>query len=149
MSLMVKNETVIFLALMGLALVCKPALALPTFTRQTGQPCSACHLNVSELTPAGRTFKLHGYTEGRAVIPLSVTAVGSVTKISSTSSRFAPEISLPKNGEPIFETASLYAAGRYWNNLGGYLKLTLNAANTDPLYSSPGQLGRPLGRQKP
>ena len=146
---MVKNETVIFLALMGLALVCKPALALPTFTRQTGQPCSACHLNVSELTPAGRNFKLHGYTEGRAVIPLSVTAVGSVTKISSTSSRFAPEISLPKNGEPIFETASLYAAGRYWDNLGGYLKLTLNAANTDPLYSSPGQLGRPLGRQKP
>jgi hypothetical protein len=38
------------------------AHALPSFARQTGLACSACHTTFPELTPLGRTFKLHGYT---------------------------------------------------------------------------------------
>jgi hypothetical protein len=38
------------------------ANALPSFARQTGLACSACHTTFLELTPFGRAFKLHGYT---------------------------------------------------------------------------------------
>lgn len=41
-----------------------PARALPSFARQTGQPCGTCHTSFPGLTPFGRRFKLLGYTTG-------------------------------------------------------------------------------------
>src|SRR3984893_3611864 len=41
-----------------------PAQALPSFARQTGQPCGTCHTDFPALTPYGRKFKLLGYTTG-------------------------------------------------------------------------------------
>src|SRR6202790_713394 len=41
-----------------------PAQALPSFARQTGQPCGTCHTDFPALTPYGRRFKLLGYTAG-------------------------------------------------------------------------------------
>src|ERR1700680_5206504 len=41
-----------------------PAQALPSFARQTGQPCGTCHTAFPGLTPFGRRFKLLGYTTG-------------------------------------------------------------------------------------
>ena len=41
-----------------------PAQALPSYARQTGQPCAACHTAFPELTPFGRRFKIGGYTLG-------------------------------------------------------------------------------------
>jgi hypothetical protein len=41
-----------------------PALAVPSFARQTGQPCGTCHTDFPGLTPFGRLFKLNGYTTG-------------------------------------------------------------------------------------
>ena len=41
-----------------------PAHALPSFARQTGQPCGTCHTDYPGLTPYGRLFKLGGYTAG-------------------------------------------------------------------------------------
>jgi hypothetical protein len=38
--------------------------ALPSFARQTGQPCGTCHTDFPYLTPFGRRFKLLGYTVG-------------------------------------------------------------------------------------
>src|SRR6516162_5859368 len=49
------------LATMGVA---PPAQALPSFARQTGQPCGTCHTDFPALTPFGRRFKLLGYTTG-------------------------------------------------------------------------------------
>jgi hypothetical protein len=40
------------------------AQALPSFARQTGQPCGTCHTDFPGLTPFGRRFKLLGYTTG-------------------------------------------------------------------------------------
>jgi hypothetical protein len=40
------------------------AQALPSFARQTGQPCGTCHTDFPFLTPFGRRFKLLGYTTG-------------------------------------------------------------------------------------
>jgi hypothetical protein len=39
-----------------------PALAVPSFARQTGYSCAQCHTAFPELTPLGRAFKAGGYT---------------------------------------------------------------------------------------
>ena len=38
------------------------AHAVPSYARQTGLACSACHYQFLTLTPFGRKFKLNGYT---------------------------------------------------------------------------------------
>ncbi len=38
-----------------------PSRAVPSFARQTGMTCAACHTVFPELTPFGREFKLNGY----------------------------------------------------------------------------------------
>src|SRR5512141_2884540 len=38
------------------------AAHLPSYARQTGLACSACHYQFLTLTPFGRKFKLNGYT---------------------------------------------------------------------------------------
>ena len=53
------------LCLVGAALYIldiRPVHALPSYARQTGQQCAACHNGFPELTPYGRLFKLNGYT---------------------------------------------------------------------------------------
>jgi hypothetical protein len=56
------------LAAASLAAVCfadiPTASAVPSYARQTGQPCATCHTAFPELTPYGRQFKLMGYTSG-------------------------------------------------------------------------------------
>ena len=49
---------------LGLAFAPHSAEAIPSFARQTGQPCATCHTAFPELTPFGRRFKLGGYTMG-------------------------------------------------------------------------------------
>src|SRR6202030_4015758 len=63
------------------------AQAVPSYARQTGQECIACHVSFPELTPYGRYFKLTGYTigktfvssEGFNYVPMAVMAQASVT----------------------------------------------------------------------
>jgi hypothetical protein len=38
------------------------AFAVPSFARQTGMACEACHTVYPELTHFGRVFKANGYT---------------------------------------------------------------------------------------
>ena len=53
------------LIIVWLSYFCVPdAEALPSFARQTGQPCGTCHTDFPALTPFGRRFKLLGYTIG-------------------------------------------------------------------------------------
>jgi hypothetical protein len=46
----------------ALALISTPAQAVPSFARQTGLACEACHTIPPELTPFGRRFRLNAYT---------------------------------------------------------------------------------------
>jgi hypothetical protein len=57
------------LALMILFGVVPAAHGLPSYSRQTGQACSSCHVggNWPQLTPWGRFFKLSGYTAGKSL----------------------------------------------------------------------------------
>src|ERR1700737_659725 len=48
-------------ALLVLCLYSSAASAVPSFARQTGMACAACHTVFPELTPFGREFKLNGY----------------------------------------------------------------------------------------
>src|ERR1700693_3040810 len=81
-ALLVATSTLLlFLALIS------PAEAVPSYARQTGQECIACHVSFPELTPYGRYFKLTGYTigktsfssEGMNYLPLAMMAQASVT----------------------------------------------------------------------
>jgi hypothetical protein len=48
-------------AAVGLMLTAVPANAVPSFARQTGLSCEACHTVFPELTHFGRMFKANGY----------------------------------------------------------------------------------------
>ena len=107
------------------------AHAIPVFNRQTGQNCVACHAGgqFPDLTPYGRIFKLTGYTIGEHALPLAAMAVASVNKTQKTSSpdpAFDERAGFPKDGNLIFQTASVFLAGRITNNLGAFVQVTYN-----------------------
>ncbi len=60
------------------------AMALPSFARQTGQQCAACHNGFPELTPYGRLFKLNGYVFGGGTSNLPPLAVMEETSVTHT-----------------------------------------------------------------
>ena len=117
--------------LAALLLFASSAQAIPAFNRQTGQNCVACHAGgqFPDLTAYGRLFKLTGYTIGERSMPLAVMAVASYNKTSSTSSAdpaFDSPATFPKDGNLIFQTASLFLGGKITNNLGAFVQYTYN-----------------------
>lgn len=67
---MFRQKVILALAAIGLFLLMPHnAHAVPSFARQTGQECNACHTFYPELTPFGRTFKLGGYTLSKSSKP--------------------------------------------------------------------------------
>ncbi len=54
----------VFAVIAAITATPRDAQALPSFARQTGQPCGSCHTDYPGLTPYGRAFKLGGYTFG-------------------------------------------------------------------------------------
>lgn len=66
-------------ALIIIAGLASPAAAVPSYSRQTGEPCTSCHVGAygPALTPHGRAFKLSGYSDGHFTVPLSATALFS------------------------------------------------------------------------
>lgn len=103
------------------------AFAVPSFARQTGQNCVACHAGgqFPELTPYGRMFKLTGYTIGERANPLAVMGVLSATKTRSTNDPNGdPRADFPKDGNLIFSTGSLFLAGKISDKLGAFVQMT-------------------------
>jgi hypothetical protein len=113
----------IFLTALGL-LNALPTHALPAFARQTGQNCVACHAGgqFPELTPYGRLFKLTGYTIGKRNIPLSAMAVVSYTKSSNPTS----DAAFAKDAVALFQTGSIFVAGKVTENVGVFAQATYN-----------------------
>ncbi len=115
-----------------MVMISSAAHALPTFARQTGQSCVACHAGgqYPELTPYGRLFKLTGYTFGeRPAVPLSVMSVASYTKTINAD----PSSDFPKNAVALFQTGSVFLAGKITDNIGMFAQATYdNYANQDP-----------------
>lgn len=100
------------------------AHALPAFARQTGQNCVACHAGgqFPELTPYGRLFKLTGYTIGSQAVPLSVMGLASLTK----SLHPDDDPAFAKDGALLFQTGSVFLAGKVTDNIGIFAQATYN-----------------------
>ena len=110
--------------------------AVPSFARQTGQDCVACHVSWPELTPYGRYFKLTGYTIGKAAItsegfqyvPLAVMAQGSVTNTRNNKTT-DPDTGdtgtvTQRNNSFVFSGGSLFLAGKVNDYFGGFVQWT-------------------------
>jgi len=120
--------------------------ALPVYSDQTEEKCSACHIHVGELTPRGRKFKLLGYTQGKSTTLFAALGSVSLTKIKDTNSSLSPEVTMPQNGSIIPEGGSALITGKFADDVGGKIKLTANTANTTPLYGTSGvQTGTKVG----
>jgi hypothetical protein len=131
-----------------LAGVAAPAWAVPSFARQTGMACAACHTVFPELTPFGREFKLNGYVldnirqikgitvANRETLALNAIApISLMLQISYTHTGAAqPDIpagkgALAKDGDVLFpQQASLFYAGKIADNLGAFVQLTYDGA---------------------
>jgi hypothetical protein len=101
------------------------AQALPVFARQTGQSCVACHAGgqFPELTPYGRMFKLNGYTFGERTIPVAAMTTADLTKTRRNHDASGNVIS-PKDGDPIWDAASIFLAGKITDKIGGFAQFT-------------------------
>jgi len=110
------------------------AQSLPSFARQTGQNCVACHAGgqFPELTPYGRMFKMTGYTIGQRTIPLSVMAVASGSSVANIAKSDDPSADFQKNQAIILATGSVFVAGKVTDNIGAFAQITYdNYASQD------------------
>jgi hypothetical protein len=104
------------------------ALAVPSYARQTKQPCVACHVGGfgPELTQFGRQFKLMGYTmkagDGPNV-PLSAMLVESYTHTLKAQTE-APADGFGRNNNSELQQASVFLAGRLSEHLGVFAQAT-------------------------
>jgi len=135
--------------------------AVPSFARQTGMTCAACHTVFPELTPFGREFKLNGYVLDNIkqvtgididshqtlslnqIPPISLMLQVSYTHTGAPLPDSAISGALAKDGEMLFpQQVSIFYAGKIADGLGGFIQLTYDGAddhfgfdNTDIRYA--------------
>ena len=131
-------------ALIALAFLATPAQAIPSFARQTGQPCAACHTAFPELTPFGRRFKLNGYTLGGGDSKFPPVAMMILPTFTHTTANqdSPPAPNTAVNNNFILQQASLFYGGTIYGNLGAFIQGTYDRAsqqvfldNTDIRYT--------------
>jgi hypothetical protein len=160
-----------FLAVALLCAVAAPSGAVPSFARQTGMACAACHTVFPELTPFGREFKLNGYvldnikqvtgidTENRQTLaissipPISMNLMVSYTHTGKPLPDSVIPGALAKDGDLLFpDQVSFFYAGKIADELGAFVQLTYDGAadhfgldNTDIRYAHHLSFGGPDG----
>jgi hypothetical protein len=111
-----------------LALSVGPAEALPSYARQTGQPCAACHTAFPELTPFGRRFKIGGYTMGGGDWqgpPIAAMYMAGFTHTQSPQDS-PPAPGLHTNDNLLSQQVSGFVAGRLYGDIGSFIQITGN-----------------------
>lgn len=122
-----RSAIALVLVFLAMFLLCAEVSALPSFTRQAGEPCTACHVQAfgPSLTPEGRNFKLNGYREidkeNAKVIPLSAMVRGSFTNTNQSQPDGAADRFGPNNNATIDE-ASIFYAGRVTSKVGAFVQ---------------------------
>lgn len=145
----------------GLLLAPGSAQAVPSFARQTGFACEACHTVFPELTPFGRRFKLNAYTIDNLpqvsgmtpskektlalnqLPPLSLMLQFSYTRTAKAQPDDAIAGADAKNGQVLVpQQASLFYAGKIAPDFGGFVQITYDGVdngfvwdNTDVRYA--------------
>jgi hypothetical protein len=156
-----KHGTLKFIATLLLCGSFSPSWAVPSFARQTGMTCAACHTVFPELTPFGREFKLNGYVldnikqvtgidiDSRQTLslnqipPISLMLQVSYTHTGSALPDSAIAGAYAKDGEMLFpQQVSFFYAGKIADGLGAFIQLTYDGAedhfgfdNTDVRYA--------------
>ncbi len=120
------------LAGLVLAMGAMQAHAMPSFARQTGMNCTACHIGAygPQLTPTGIKFKLSGYTDSDGQAgknPLSAMFVASYSKTKADQNP-APD-HLKSNNNFVLDEASVFYAGKISNYVGAFIQLTHNGVD--------------------
>ena len=122
----------------------KAAHAVPSFARQTGLECNACHTAYPELNAFGREFKLHGYTEGGADkwYPAVAAMIQSGFTHTAKKQSPAPSDGFNENNNVAVSQASLFYGGKIYGKLGAFSQLTYSGVdntvsidNTDIRYA--------------
>jgi hypothetical protein len=131
------------------ALLPQRADALPSYARQTGQQCAACHNGFPELTPYGREFKLNGYTfNGGPHDDWPAIAAMAIPNFTHTA-KDQPSGAAPHFGsnDNLAFTGSLFYGGRLADHLGIFAQGTysqvgnqLSWDNLDLRYANVGTL---------
>jgi len=143
-------------AVMALGLLgSSSAMAITSYARQTGLPCSSCHTIPPELTPFGRAFKLNGYT--MTGMP-QITAKPAHQEAGLNLNRYMPIAAFiqfsnagtnrPQPGTENWnfefpQSASLFLAGAISDHVGSFIQVTYDAQadhfswdNTDLRYAN-------------
>lgn len=106
------------------------SLAVPSFARQIGMDCVACHTSFPELTAFGREFKLNGYTLGeRKALPFAAMMQLSVTNIAKSRDNTGIKL-LPHENDLQFDMLSLFAAGKLSDFAGMFVQWTYSNNST-------------------
>ena len=140
------QKCLLVLAVAGL-LVCLATMnthAVPSFARQTGMSCNACHTVFPELTPFGRTFKLGGFTFSTAgdsepyrpsisgMLQASATLLqkndgiltNGVAPFDNSTDSTTDKVNFPQQ-------ASLFYGGRIVDHFGAFSQLTYDGTAND------------------
>lgn len=140
-----------FIVIIAFLFSSSSAFAVPSYSTQTGQPCSSCHVGAygPQLTAFGRHFKLSGYADSIEETyspPLSVMVESSFTHTNAAQSpeaapRFGP------NDNFALDQVSLFYAGRIAPEFGAFIQTTYDGTgqvftwdNTDIRYAHRGSL---------
>jgi len=117
-------RALLLLSLLGFSLAPATSFAVPSFARQTGMDCAACHTSFPELTPFGREFKLNGYTLGeRQLLPLAAMMQFSMTHLATNRDNTGAKLMMREN-DPQFDVLSIFAAGKLNDHAGMFVQWT-------------------------
>lgn len=128
-----------------LSLCARDANALPSFARQTGQECAACHNGFPELTPYGRLFKLNGYTftGGSSDLPPVAAMVVSSFTHTQAGQQGGAAPGYGANNNFSLDAVSLFYGGKIAPNVGAFIQATYDGVgkrmgwdNTDIRYAN-------------
>lgn len=114
----------------ALALGSLSAQALPSYARQTGQDCAACHVGAfgPQLTPYGQKFKIGGYTDGKFAdwgIPVSTHLIAGYTHTKADQPGINDEFkSFSDNDNTALQEVSGFVAGKLSDHTGSFSQFT-------------------------
>lgn len=119
----------------SLLLLCQSAQAVPSYARQTGAECAACHVGGfgPQLTPYGMRFKIGGYTDSDgqgSKLPVSAMLVANFSRTGkdAADSDKVADTAKTNNNAAIQET-SLFLAGRLSDNIGTFIQSTYSGVD--------------------
>jgi hypothetical protein len=141
----------LLLTALGIGLIATRAEAVPSFARQTGMACGACHTVFPELNSFGRSFKRNGYTlTGIKQVEAKESASTGGLKVNQfppLSAMLQVSGTYSKNDTPSSQIAlpdelSLFYAGEISPHMGSFIQMTMEQGsgfgldNTDIRYAN-------------